>query len=69
MPIFLGFGLGGFGTTELIIILVIALLLFGAGRIPEIARSLGKSVKEFKKAGKEVADDVKSVTKDDPKDE
>ncbi len=69
MPIFLGFGIGALGPTELIIILVIVLLLFGASRIPEIARSLGKSVKEFKKAGKEIADDVKSVTKDDPKDE
>ena len=69
MPIFLGFGLFGLGPTELIVILVIVVLLFGASRIPEIARSLGKSVKEFKKAGKEIADDVKSVTKDDPKDE
>jgi len=69
MPIILGFGLGRLGPTELIIILVIVLLLFGAGRIPEIARSLGRSVKEFKKAGKEVADDVKSVTEDDSKDE
>ena len=68
MPIILGFGIGGLGTTELIIILVIALLLFGAGRIPELARSLGRSVKEFKKAGKEVADDVKSITEDDSKD-
>lgn len=39
----------GFGAPELIIILVIVLLLFGAKKLPEMARSLGKSQKEFKK--------------------
>jgi sec-independent protein translocase protein TatA len=46
------------GAPELIIILVIVLLLFGASRLPEIARSLGKSSKEFKKGMQEgTADD------------
>jgi len=39
----------GLGFQELIVILLLALLLFGAKRLPEIARSLGKSVNEFKK--------------------
>ncbi|MEX0833214.1 MAG: twin-arginine translocase TatA/TatE family subunit [Actinomycetota bacterium] len=38
-----------FGAPELIIILVIVLLLFGAKKLPEMARSLGRSSKEFKK--------------------
>jgi sec-independent protein translocase protein TatA len=39
----------GLGYQELLIILVIVLVLFGASRLPELARSLGSSVKEFKK--------------------
>ena len=40
----------GLGWQELLIIFLIVLLLFGASRIPGIARSLGKATKEFKKA-------------------
>jgi sec-independent protein translocase protein TatA len=39
----------GLGHQELIVILVIVVILFGADRLPQIARSLGSSVKEFKK--------------------
>jgi len=39
----------GLGTQELLVILVIVLILFGANRLPQIARSLGSSMKEFKK--------------------
>jgi sec-independent protein translocase protein TatA len=42
-------GFGSFGGTELIIALVIILLLFGAKRIPELARGLGSGVREFKR--------------------
>ena len=42
--------LGGLGATELIIILLIALLLFGGKKIPEIAKGLGKGIKDFKGA-------------------
>jgi sec-independent protein translocase protein TatA len=46
--------LGAFlGTTEIIIILFIVLLLFGAKKLPELAKGLGKSVNEFKKASKD----------------
>jgi sec-independent protein translocase protein TatA len=48
---------GPIGTTELVIILFVALLMFG-GRLPEVARSLGKSVNQFKKGLKDVEDDL-----------
>jgi sec-independent protein translocase protein TatA len=47
--------LQGIGAPELVIILVILLLLFGAKRLPEMARSIGKSTKEFKKGMTEAA--------------
>ena len=40
----------GIGMPELIIILVIVLVIFGAGRLPEIGNALGKSIKNFKRA-------------------
>jgi len=40
--------MGGLGATELIIVLVIVLLLFGGTRLPKLARSLGQASKEFK---------------------
>jgi TatA/E family protein of Tat protein translocase len=42
------------GLPELIIVLVLALLVFGAGKLPEIGRGLGKAIKEFKAVGKEL---------------
>jgi len=53
----------GLGYQELLIILVIVLILFGANRLPELARSLGSSVKEFKKGVNEVKDDTAAATK------
>ena len=47
---------GRLGTGELLIILVIVLLIFGAGKIPQIARSLGQGIKEFRNVGKEIKD-------------
>ena len=43
----------GLGVTELIIILVIVLIIFGAGKLPKIAKAIGEGIKEFKKATKE----------------
>lgn len=52
-PIFSGglfFGLSMPGTGELLLILAIVLVLFGGAKLPEIARNLGKGIREFKKA-------------------
>ena len=46
-------GFGGLGTTELLIVLGILVLLFGASRIPEVARSLGSGIRDFRKGLKE----------------
>jgi len=59
----------GIGIPELIIVLVLAFLVFGAGKLPEVGRGLGKAIKEFKAASKELtgggssALEDKSVTK------
>ncbi len=42
------------GVPELVLILIIALLLFGANRLPEIGRAVGKALREFKKATREI---------------
>ncbi len=55
-------GLGSVGPTELIILLTIILLLFGAKRIPELARGLGTGIKEFKRGTSGEAD--KDAVKD-----
>jgi len=58
----------GLGYQELLIILVIVLVLFGANRLPELARSLGSSVKEFKKGVNDpVKDDVAAARKEEEK--
>lgn len=43
----------GLGTTELIIILVIVVILFGASRLPEIGKGIGEAIKNFKKSTSE----------------
>lgn len=49
------------GPTELIIILVIVIIIFGAGKLPEIGGALGKGLKEFKTATKEVEEATKEM--------
>ncbi|MDE5667947.1 MAG: twin-arginine translocase TatA/TatE family subunit [Duncaniella sp.] len=52
------------GTGEIIIILVVVLLLFGAKRIPELARGLGRGVNSFRKGLNEVSDQIDDIDKD-----
>jgi len=46
------------GMPEMIIIMVVVLLLFGANRLPEIARGIGKSINEFRKAAEDVKKEI-----------
>jgi sec-independent protein translocase protein TatA len=62
-------GVLGLGAPELVVILIILLVLFGGSKLPSLAKGLGQSIKEFKKAAKEddsdakPADDKKEVAK------
>ena len=49
------------GPMELLVIFLVILLLFGAKRIPEIARGLGKGIREFKGATRDIADEINSA--------
>jgi sec-independent protein translocase protein TatA len=51
------------GWSEYLVIFLVVLLLFGAKRIPEIARSLGKAGGEYQKAKKEVAEEIENEKK------
>ena len=55
---------GNLGTGEIIIIALVILVLFGAKKIPDLAQGLGKGIKEFKKAVKDVEEDVKGEDSD-----
>jgi sec-independent protein translocase protein TatA len=57
--------MGNFGITEIILILLVVVLLFGGRKIPELMKGLGQGMKEFKKASK--VDDDENKT--DPKEE
>ena len=57
----------GIGLPELLIILLICLLVFGAAKLPEIGKALGKTIQEFKKSMKEIDPDLEDKKKDDGK--
>ena len=54
-----------FGWGEILVVLGVALLLFGTKRLPEIGKSLGKGIKEFKTGVKGLGDDVREGMEDD----
>lgn len=50
--------IGGLGGWEILLIVLVLLIFFGAKRIPELARGLGKGIREFKDATKEIKDEI-----------
>ena len=58
--------IGNFGGGEIILIFLIVLLLFGAKKVPELFRSLGKGVNEFRKAKNEWEQDINDVMSQEP---
>ena len=58
--------IGNFGGGEIILIFLIVLLLFGAKKVPELFRSLGKGVNEFRKAKNDWEQDIQDVMSQEP---
>lgn len=56
--------IGGIGGTEMVLIIFAILLLFGAKRIPELARGLGRGIREFKDATNEIKSDLENSIND-----
>lgn len=50
--------MGNIGTTEILLIALVFVVFFGAKKIPELAQGLGKGIREFRKAAREVQEDV-----------
>ncbi len=60
------FGLFNLGGGEVIIILALVLILFGAKKLPELAKGLGTGIKEFKKATRDVTEEMHSAMEEPP---
>ena len=56
----------GLGGGEIVLILAVVLLLFGAKKLPELARGLGQGIREFKKASNEVTDEINRAMDEQP---
>jgi sec-independent protein translocase protein TatA len=59
--------LGPLGMPEMLVIFLIVVLLFGAKKIPELAKGLGKGIREFKDASKEIKEEIENGVKDEKK--
>ena len=61
-----GIMLAFLGWPEIVAILAVVLLLFGAKKLPELAKGLGSGIKEFKKASRDVQDEIERSTTEEP---
>jgi sec-independent protein translocase protein TatA len=61
--------MGNLGATEIILIVLVILLFFGAKKLPELAQGLGKGIREFRKATRDIQDEIEGEVKksDQPK--
>lgn len=57
----------GLGTQEIILICIVILVLFGAKKIPELMSGMGKGIREFKKASKDIESEISSTTTEEKK--
>jgi sec-independent protein translocase protein TatA len=55
--------MGNLGATEILLIFLVIVIFFGAKKIPELAQGLGKGIREFKKAAREIDDEVQGEVK------
>lgn len=62
-------GLGSIGIPGLILIIIVALLLFGPSKLPELGRAMGRTLKEFKKGANDLMNDHDNEEKQEPKQE
>lgn len=60
--------MGSFGGMEWVIIILVVLLLFGAKKIPELARGLGQGINEFRRASNDIKKEIERSTQDDDPD-
>jgi sec-independent protein translocase protein TatA len=60
------FAIAWLGGMEWVVVILVVLLLFGAKKIPELARGLGSGIKEFKKATREVTEEIQNATDENP---
>ncbi|MGI9952935.1 twin-arginine translocase TatA/TatE family subunit [Moorellaceae bacterium AZ2] len=59
---------GTLGVPELLLILVLALIIFGPGKLPEVGRALGKGIREFRKATASITSEIEEAAKvEEPK--
>ncbi len=58
--------LGGIGWQEILVILLVVLILFGAKRIPDIAQGLGRGIRDFRKAVKDGTDEIRKIGDPEP---
>jgi sec-independent protein translocase protein TatA len=56
------------GAPEILLIMLVILIFFGPKKIPDLARGLGQGLREFRKASREIQDDIEKELKIDPKD-
>jgi len=60
--------IGSIGSTEILVILLVVLLLFGSKQLPQMARNVGKGLREFQKATQNAKDEIQKMINEEDKD-